>query len=124
MELLPELRCKNGRGGEIKMRNVTAEEFLKNIDEYLSQLEESDEMILIIDTGKTKLALQKEATVIKVRNKALDMGFQLGLSQAAKSIEDIPYEGKEPPHAGILCSDFDPETGTFDDIIEVTAEQL
>ena len=76
------------------MWNVTAEEFKKNIDEYLRQLEKSDEMILIIDTGKTELALQKEATAIKVRDKALDMGFQLGLSRAAKSIEDIPYEGK------------------------------
>ena len=76
------------------MWNVTAEEFKKNINEYLRQIEKSDEMILIIDTGKTELALQKEATAIKVRNKALDMGFQLGLSLAIKSIEDITYEGE------------------------------
>lgn len=106
------------------MWNVTSEEFKKNTDEYLKNISECNEKTLVIETETNKLVVMTTEHYFKARNKALGDGFQLGLNHAIKSIDCPSYEGEEQPHAGIICSSFDPETGTFDDIIEVTKEDL
>lgn len=106
------------------MWNVSIEEFKKNPDVYLSNILECDEKTLIIETEKRKLVVMTTEHYFKDKNKALGDGFQLGLNNAIKNLESPPREGEEQPIAGILCSYFDPETGTFDDIVEVTKEDL